>query len=626
MIAIETRPSKNGFRVYSPPSAEFSPRTENVEVVLIKPSCFDEDGYMLSGFRQGIASNSLNVLHRLTRVALNNILPENVSFKLHVFDEGVARHFRRLRRLRKQFPKKGTKLIVGLVGVQSMQFERACQIARQWQKHGATVVIGGFHVTTTISTMFDGIEDKRHMPCPHIMPEEVQAIMDKGVIVFHGAAEETWREALADIIKGNPKQLYRGKIPNLWQAPLPHISDLSGLRDYLGSTITINTSDGCVFLCSFCSIINQPGGRTMRSRDPKKVIAFVEEAYRLHGKVNVFFTDDNFARNPHWEGLLDGLIQLRARGHKISILVEADLACGSIPNFLEKLAASGCYQIFMGVESMNPKNLKEAHKWQNNVKGFRALWKRCHDLGISVHAGYIIGFKFDTPESVRADIQALKDFGVDIVSLFILSPVPGSEDHIRAVVGGKRMDKKLSRFSSFVPVTDHENPLITQEVWQGMYNDSWHQFYTADHMRACLERCKNKTQFRALQRVYLWYCWALFVENVHPMNSPFLKVRFYHERDPELSQIPYWKFCLKETWRYSKYFVGLMREAYRFQQVNLPIRSRLNSFWAKYAQKSWRLALPWNWDWHIRAIPRVAGEATCWLYSFVNATSAVTTS
>jgi len=621
MIALETRPLTNGCRVYAPPPSELAPGTEAVEVILIKPSCFDEDGYMLSGVKQGIASNSNNVMHKLTEVALNNILPEHIPFRLHVFDEGVAGHFRELKKLMGRFPRKGTKLIVGLVGVQSMQFERARQIAFRWQRRGATVVIGGFHVTTTISTMFDGIEDKRHMPCPHVMPPEVQDLLDRGIIVFHGAAEETWQEALSDILRGRPKRLYRGKIPDLWQAPLPHISDALRQRDYLGSTITINTSDGCVFLCSFCSIINQPGGRTMRSRDPKKVAEFVEQACALNSKVNVFFTDDNFARNPHWEELLNGLIALRTRGLKISIMVEADLACGTIPNFLEKLAAAGCYQIFMGVESMNPKNLKEAHKWQNNVQGYSTLWERCHKLGMSVHAGYIIGFKFDTPESVKADIQALKGFGVDIVSLFILSPVPGSEDHVRAVVEGVRMDKKLSRFSSFVPVTDHPNPLVTQEVWQKMYDDSWRQFYTADHMRSCLQHCKNKSQHRALQRVYLWYCWALFAENVHPMNSPFLKVRFYSEHDPDLPQAPYWKFCLEETWRYSKYFVSLLREFYRFQQVNLPIRERLNGFWSKYASEKWKLL--WKWNWHISAIPRVFGEAACWLYSFVSAADAV---
>src|SRR4030095_9285982 len=212
----------------------------------------------------------------------------------------------------------------------------------------------------------------------------------------------------------------------------------------------------------------------------------VRETCQRRGGARVFFTDDNFARNPLWEELLDGLIELRRAGLTISFMVEADLACYKIPRFLEKLAAAGCTQIFMGVESMNPENLADARKNQNKVSQYRLLWDRCHELGILVHAGYIVGFPHDTPESVKTDVEHLFQEGADQASFFILSPCPGSEDHVRAVVAGVPMDADLSRYDTFHPVVDH--PRMTRQEWLDTYLRAWRQFYRVPNMSAAMRR------------------------------------------------------------------------------------------------------------------------------------------
>lgn len=595
------------------PKESFPRPLKKVEVILIKPSSYHSDGAVLRGIRLGIPCNSLSVLERLTQVALKKILPQDVAVKLHVFDDGVYSHSKKLEALCRKFPEKGTKLIVGLVGVQTMQFPRACDMASQWQKRGATVVIGGFHVSGVISTMLDGVDDnKRKLPCPGIMPPEIQAILDKGVVVFHGEAEEKWEEALLDILQGQQKQIYRGGQPDFWEAPLPLYHLMDGNRGYIGSLDTFDTSRGCPFTCTFCSIINV-SGREMRQRNPQKIIEEVELVCKQKGHDAFFITDDNFGRNPCWEQILDGFIALRLKGYNISFMIEADLACGAIPNFLSKLAAAGCYQIFMGVESMNPENLREAHKYQNQVSKYESLWGKCHELGICVHAGYIIGFNHDTPESVRQDIAKLKELGADIVSFFILSPVPGSEDHIRHITNATPMDPDFNNYDSFQPVMDH--PVMTRQEWQQTYDNAWREFYTVAHMQERLQGCRHKTQREALQRVYMLYCWAVFAENIHPMNTPLIRVRTYGDMRPGFPKVPYWKFIMQESWRYLKYAGSLVREFYRFQQVNLPVRNRLNEFWKKYAGKKWKLLWPWHWNWHVYAIPRLAAEVICCISS-----------
>ena len=66
---------------------------------------------------------------------------------------------------------------------------------------------------------------------------------------------------------------------------------------------------GCPYLCSFCTIINVHG-RKMRQRSVEAMTQYVRENH-ANGIRHYFITDDNVARNPLWEDMLDELIRLR---------------------------------------------------------------------------------------------------------------------------------------------------------------------------------------------------------------------------------------------------------------------------------------------------------------------------
>jgi radical SAM superfamily enzyme YgiQ (UPF0313 family) len=285
------------------------------------------------------------------------------------------------------------------------------------------------------------------------MPEELQALMDRGTVIFHGEAEALWGQALADMVAGAPQPIYRGGRPAFRHAPLPQYPPGYFEGNFVTPIRTFDTSRGCPFACSFCTIINVQG-RDPRERDPMAIVAEVkrlcDEEKRgnpslrndpeYHGSASFFFTDDNFARSHCWKPLLIGLAELRQSGYNLSFMIEADLACGKDKSFIPLLAQAGCSQIFQGVESLNQDNLMEARKHQNKIEQFARLWEECHAHGIAIHAGYIIGFPHDTPESVPRDVRKLLELGVDQVSFFIMMPLPGSEDWIRAVVAGTPME------------------------------------------------------------------------------------------------------------------------------------------------------------------------------------------
>jgi hypothetical protein len=89
---------------------------------------------------------------------------------------------------------------------------------------------------------------------------------------------------------------------------------------------------------------------------------------------NFFITDDNLARNQHWEAILDRLIKLREEeGQHIYIVAQVDTMCHKIKGSSRRAARAGVNRIFIGLENINPDSLKEAKKGQNQITEYRAL-------------------------------------------------------------------------------------------------------------------------------------------------------------------------------------------------------------------------------------------------------------
>jgi radical SAM superfamily enzyme YgiQ (UPF0313 family) len=160
----------------------------------------------------------------------------------------------------------------------------------------------------------------------------------------------------------------------------------------------------------------------------------VEHLVRLNwaqGIGKFFITDDNFARNKEWDSTFDRLIELRERdGIPLGLMIQVDTLCHKIPNFMEKAKRAGVTKVFIGLENINPDDLAVAKKRQNKITEYRKMLLAWKKQGILTIAGYILGFPADTPQTIRRDIAIIKDESpIDLLELFCLTPLPGSEDH-----------------------------------------------------------------------------------------------------------------------------------------------------------------------------------------------------
>src|SRR5215210_4793979 len=124
-------------------------------LVLVKPSHYDDDGYVIQWFRSAIPSNSLAALYGLARdCASRRVLGKDVELEIHPFDETNTRS--RPEKLAQMIEDAGGGMVM-MVGVQSNQFPRALDLARPLRARGIQVAIGGFHVSGVLS-MLKGVD------------------------------------------------------------------------------------------------------------------------------------------------------------------------------------------------------------------------------------------------------------------------------------------------------------------------------------------------------------------------------------------------------------------------------------------------------------------------------------
>ena len=494
-----------------------NPTIRRLMVYLVKPSKYDDEGYVIRHWRGVLPSNTLACLYGLTEDVKQRQALGRLEVRTELIDETVQKV--PVRTIARASRKRGTKSIVCLVGVQSNQFARAADLALEFRSCGVDVLIGGFHVSGSLAML------------PKV-PSEIQRLIDAGITIVAGEIEGRWEGILRDALSGTLKPVYNflAEPPDLRAAPMPQIS-----KRYLGRFVapnfgTLDCGRGCPFNCSFCTVINVQG-RTMRFRDTERLVALIRENYRRHRISYYFFTDDNFCRNRNWEGIFDALIRLRtAEGIRIAFMMQVDTQSHRLPRFVAKAKAAGCSQVFIGIESLNPKNLEAASKRQNRPAEFREMIEAYRQVGIHTHVAYIIGFPFDTPESIRSDVERLKsELGPEQASFFMLTPLPGSRDHLELVQHGLPMDQDLNRYDSFHATTGH--PRMSNEVWRRAYEEAWASFYGLDNMRAILQRVRSESYWSVFAN-FIWYKNALMVEEGHPMIHGFFRMRDRLQRRP----------------------------------------------------------------------------------------------
>ncbi len=538
-------------------------KQKQFRVVLIKPSHYDDDGYVIQWHRSIVPSNTLAAMYGLTQdVIERRALGDDVDICVDAFDETNTRI--RVKQIIKQIKDAGNGL-VGFVGVQSNQFPRTMDLARLFRQAGIQVCIGGFHISGCLSMLPE-------------LPEDIRQAQDLGISLFAGEAEGRLDEVFRDAYVGAMLPLYNylTDLPCIEQQPVPFLpADI--VKRSMGAVTSFDAGRGCPFVCSFCTIINVQGRKSRRrtADDIEKIILRNAE----QGVTRFFISDDNFARNRDWEEIFDRLIMIQERdGISIRLTIQVDTMCHKIAHFIEKAGKAGVRRVFIGLENINPDNLKAAGKKQNKISEYRQLMQAWRNVGVMSCAGYILGFPGDMPEQILADIEVIKrELPVDLLEFFFLTPLPGSADHQDLHRHGTWMDPDMNKYDLNHVTTAHAN--MSREQWEAVYHQAWDAFYTPEHIETVLKRAfASGISVGKMMTLMLWFYGCHRFEGLHPLEGGYFRHKYRRDRRPGLPIENPLVFYPRRVWEVVRGHVGIAAMVLKFAKVRRRIKADPTAF------------------------------------------------
>jgi hypothetical protein len=201
----------------------------------------------------------------------------------------------------------------------------------------------------------------------------------------------------------------------------------------------------------------------------------------------------------------------------IGFTIEVDTLRHRIPNFITKAGRAGVRRVFIGLENTNPE--------------YRSMLQVWREAGPITCAGYIIGFPRDTKDSILRDVEIIeRELPLDILEFFVLTPLPGFEDHKILWQLGAWMDADLNKYDLHHRVTHHAR--MSDEDWDEAYRAAWTNYYSPEHLRTILRRAaahpagRPKTTLATL----LWFKLVARFEGVHPLEGDAFRLKFRRDR------------------------------------------------------------------------------------------------
>jgi radical SAM superfamily enzyme YgiQ (UPF0313 family) len=280
------------------------------------------------------------------------------------------------------------------ISIEIFTARRGYEIADEYIRHGAKVLLGGIHVS--------------------LMPEEAKA---HASTIFIGDIEPMWNEVMNDLQNNTLKSVYNSTI----STQLPGIYPRRNLYKKLPYLpyLLLQFGRGCQYSCNFCAIA-ACFKQTYTTRTVHDVIQEIE----FSGRKLLFFVDDNIIANPRAaKELFRALIPL-----KIKWVGQASIDMAQDDELLNLMSRSGCLGHVVGFESVGKEGLFQLNK-QVNLRDFdhyQSQIKKLYHYGIQIWAALVIGHDADTPETIEETLQFVKYHKFAFAAFNILMPYPGT--------------------------------------------------------------------------------------------------------------------------------------------------------------------------------------------------------
>ncbi len=390
------------------------------------------------------------------------------------------------------------------IGAMTRVAHRAYRMADAIREAGALVVMGGPHVTEVPDEAIGRDSEPRHADA-----------------VALGEVDDLWPQIIRDAEQGQLKEVYRSvdaegneikpsledyaRIP--WESMDLRQFDLirkipawgrflmrrAGVEDWNSLyVLPVESGRGCPYGCDFCTVTGF-FGKSIRFRTNESV---VDELLRLKarasaegGKVGVFFIDDNFAINKKRTKSL--LREMIARDACVPWVAQISMNLLKDEELVDLIAASGGVWIFMGLESIDPGNLKEVNKGFNKPSQYQEVLDRLAKRGIYAITSFIFGMDGDRPGVARSTLDAIGAWPPGLPVFGLLTPYPATP-----LYDGLLEQNRLTRpkhwldFRPFRMAFTPKNLSIQQA--EAEVHEAWSRCYDAPAIAAALAKIEGR--------------------------------------------------------------------------------------------------------------------------------------
>jgi len=395
---------------------------------------------------------------------------------VHVADiHGLKNHREYVRRVANGYD------LIGL-SCMSFQYHEALELAKIAKVTGAETVFGGYH--------------------PTLAYQEIGESQDARLVdyIVRGEGEATFRELVRARLEGRRLQDVLGlsyhegdRMVHNPARPLLDVKDIEmpnrdarlitrGFNSLGFAIDSVETSRGCTQGCKFCSI-NLMYGRAFRRFPLERVIADIRDA-EAHGAESIFFPDDNITLDvKRLERLCEAIIEAGLVHLRYKTQASAS-GIASSRRLVDKMGEAGFDGVFLGVESVNKRNLAFLGKGRMSDDAERAV-AYLHDNDIIVSTGLIGGNPDDDAEDLWENFRLARRLKVDIPIFYISTPYPKTRMRSELEEMGLVTKNDFANYDGLHAnlrtrhLSDEEIQYITWEMNARYYDYQWFRYNKA---------------------------------------------------------------------------------------------------------------------------------------------------
>ncbi len=391
---------------------------------------------------------------------------------------------------------------IGLVGIGAMtrMIAKAYRIADAIRATGVPVVMGGPHITELADEALGRDGGPRHADA-----------------VALGEADDTWPQVVNDAARGQLREMYapvdaagKERKPSLKPYPvipwdkidlhqfnlLPNAVYplLSKVGEGWGTfrIIPVESGRGCPYGCEFCTVTGFFGD-SIRFRTNESVVnellLLKARARKEKGQMAVFFIDDNFAINvKRTKSLLRDIIAAKAQVHWVA-QISANLLRDE--ELCDLIAASGGKWVFIGMESIDPANLKDVNKGFNKPGEYAAVLERLAKRNVYAITSFIFGMDNDTTGVAERTLEQVRTWPPGLPIFGLLTPLPATPLYKRLEAAGRLTRRK--HWQEFIPFAMAHTPLkMTIEEAHAEVKYGWSHAYSSEAIAHAVDSLEDQ--------------------------------------------------------------------------------------------------------------------------------------